>query len=121
MADTTTPTPIDPLQLPAVVRRYLDAHARHDVAATLACFTPDAVVTDDGRTSSGHGEISTWLDRSSTEYSYTSTPTGARRIDDEHWEVTQHVQGNFPGGVVDLVYSFVLADGLIAGLGIAAT
>jgi hypothetical protein len=33
--------------------------------------------------------------------------------------VTNHLEGDFPGGVVDLRYRFVLAGGLIAELEIA--
>jgi hypothetical protein len=33
--------------------------------------------------------------------------------------VTNHLEGDFPGGVVDLRYRFLLADNLIADLEIA--
>jgi hypothetical protein len=34
--------------------------------------------------------------------------------------VTNHLEDSFPGGVVDLLYRFVLADGLISEREIAA-
>jgi len=35
------------------------------------------------------------------------------------WLVRNRLEGNFPGGVVDLGYRFVLVEGLIADLVIA--
>ena len=65
----------------------------------------------------GSGEIRDWLARASTEFTYTRTLLGADAIDANTWLVTNHLEGDFPGGVVDLRYRFVLADGLIAEVG----
>ena len=59
------------------------------------------------------------LARSASEYTFTTTFTGATRDDDDHVAVTQHLEGDFPGGVVDLTYRFTLRGDLIAGLHIA--
>jgi hypothetical protein len=37
----------------------------------------------------------------------------------DHYAVTTRLEGNFPGSPVDLVYRFVLRDGLINGLEIS--
>ena len=104
--------------MPAAVRDYLTAHtARNDDAAVRA-FAPDAAVTDEGRTFAGTGEISAWRHRASTEWTYTTTVTGARREGDD-WIVTTHLEGNFPGGVADLAQRFTVRDGLIVRLVIA--
>jgi hypothetical protein len=42
--------------------------------------------------------------------------TGATRIDDNHYDVIHHLEGNFPGGRVDLHFRFTLRDGVIAQL-----
>ena len=105
--------------LPDVVADYQDAHDRGDVEGALAAFTSTASVKDDGREYHGPDEIRDWLARASTEFTYTRTLTGATAIDGESWLVTNHLEGNFPGGVVDLRYRFVLAHGLIVDLEIA--
>ncbi|MET7297220.1 nuclear transport factor 2 family protein [Streptomyces griseoloalbus] len=111
-----TSTPTDLGRLPDVVQAYLDAHARGDVPAAAECFTPAAVVVDDGSTYRGRDEIRGWLSRSSTEYTYTTTPTAAVRRSTEHWNVTQRIEGNFPGGVADLEYGFTIDDARITTL-----
>lgn len=49
-------------------------------------------------------------------YSYTTRTTGARRTDSAHFTVVNHLEGDFPGGQVDLYYRFALKDGLIETL-----
>ncbi|MEU4690808.1 nuclear transport factor 2 family protein [Actinoplanes sp. NPDC023714] len=78
-----------------------------------------AVVTDDGRTYRGEDEIRGWQRRAAGEFTYTAELIGATRVDDTHYELVQHLEGDFPGGVVDLRYRFTLADGLITSLVIA--
>ena len=105
--------------LPFAVRRYHDAHDRDDVDAALATFTPTATVRDDGHEYHGPDEIRDWLARASTQFTYTRTLTGVETIDVNTWLVTNHLEGDFPRGVVDLRYRFVLTGGLISELEIA--
>jgi hypothetical protein len=105
--------------MPDVVAQYQDAHDRRDVESALAAFTTNATVKDDGHEYRGRDEIRDWLARASTEFTYTRTLTGAAAIDANSWLVTNHLEGNFPGGVVDLRYRFVLSDDLISELEIA--
>ena len=106
-------------QVPGVVGQYQDAHDRRDVEAALAAFTPSATVTDDGHEYHGHDEIRDWLSVGSTKFNYTRTLTGVNAVDANTWLVTNHLEGDFPGGVVDLRYRFVLADNFISELEIA--
>ena len=106
-------------ELPAVVVRYQDAHDRGDTDGALATFAPDAIVTDDGHTYRGAVEIRDWLSRASVEFTYTRTLIAALEVDDNAWLVTNHLEGDFPGGVVDLRYRFIVSDGLITELDIA--
>jgi ketosteroid isomerase-like protein len=115
----TTPTRIDPARLPAVVRDFLAAHVAHDVAAALPAYTDDAVVVDEGRAHRGKAEIADWMTRAASEYTYTTELTGAARVDDEHWIATHHLEGDFPGGTVDLHHAFTLRGDRIAALTIA--
>ena len=105
--------------MPEVVGQYQDAHDGHDVEAALATFAPSATVTDDGREYRGRDEIRDWVARASTEFTYTRTQIGIDAINANTWLVINHLEGDFPGGVVDLQYRFVLTDGLISELEIA--
>jgi hypothetical protein len=104
--------------LPPVVVAYLTAHddGRHDDAAAL--FTASATVLDDGRTYEGRDAIRAWLERASSEYTYTSRPVSQRLEDAAHVTVVNHLEGDFPGGTVDLRHQFTLEDGAIARLAI---
>jgi hypothetical protein len=106
-------------KVPDVIGRYQDAHDRRDVETALATFTPRATIEDDGHRYKGRNEIRDWLARASTKFTYTRTLTGAGALDADTWLVTNHLAGNFPGGVVDLRYRFVLTGNLISSLEIA--
>ncbi|SFJ65472.1 SnoaL-like domain-containing protein [Amycolatopsis sacchari] len=104
------------MSLPETITAYLAAHEAHDTDAELRLLAPDATVTDEGHTYRGHAEIAAWLRRSASEYTYTSTLTGTERVDDDHYVATHHLEGDFPGGVVDLHFRFTLHNGLIERL-----
>lgn len=104
----TTPMSIQPAELPATIRDFLVAHEAHDAEAAERAFDPSAVVVDDGTTYRGLDEIRRFLTRAGSEFTYTVTLVGAERLDDARWVVTQRLEGNFPGGVVELGYRFVL-------------
>ena len=115
----TTPTSIRPDQLPSTIRGYLAAHVAHDAEAALRAFTPTAVVVDDGTTYRGTEEIRRFLARAGVEFTYTTTLVGAQRVDDAHWVATNRLEGDFPGGVVELGHRFAMDADLIAELVIA--
>jgi ketosteroid isomerase-like protein len=102
--------------LPEVIGRYFSAHDRRDSDAALATFAPDAVVIDDGREYAVPDEIRDWLAHASTQFTYTRTFTGAEAVGLDTWLVTNRLEGNFPGGIVDLTYRFRMAGDLIAEL-----
>jgi len=107
---------IDTAELPDVITRYLRAHSARNLDVALRCYAPDATVTDEGRTYRGPDEIRAWLSRAATEYTYTIEMTGAAKDGDDGYIVTQHLEGDFPGGVVDLNFRFALRDGTIVRL-----
>jgi len=102
--------------LPAIISSYLTAHRDDDADTALTVFTDDATVIDEGHTYRGLGEIDNWLHRSASEYTYTIELTRAAKLDDDHYDLTHHLEGNFPGGQVDLHFRFTLRDGSIARL-----
>lgn len=116
----TTSTSIQPDQLPATIRDFLVAHEARDAQAAERAFGPTAVVVDDGTTYRGLDEIRRFLTRAGSEFTYTVTLVGAQRLDDAHWVVTQRLEGDFPGGVVELGYRFVLDGDRVAELVIGA-
>ena len=105
--------------LPEVIRQYLDAHDRGDTVTALSAFAVDAVVHDDGQVHLGHDEIRTWLSSASTRYRFTRTLTGVGALDANTWVATNHLEGDFPGGVVDLQYRFTLSRDYIDALTIS--
>jgi len=113
----TTPGSTHP-DLPATIREFLAAHAARDVGAAVRAFTPDAVVVDDGRTYRGTDEVRTFLSTAGSEFTFTTTLTGVRRTGDG-WVASHRLEGDFPGGVVDLEYRFTMAGDLVAGLVVA--
>lgn len=115
----TTQTSIQPDQLPAPIRGYLAAHEARDADAALRAFTPTAVVVDDGTAYRGTEEVRRFLSKAGAEFAYTTELVGAQRTDEAHWVVTAHLEGDFPGGVVDLRYRFAMDGDLIAELVIA--
>src|SRR3954453_13763690 len=100
----TTPTSISPDQPPATIRGYLAAHEARDADAALRAFTPTAVVVDDGMTYRGTEEIRSFLSKAGAEFTSTPPLAGAQRAGDAHWVAIKHLEGDFPGGVVDLRY-----------------
>ncbi|MEV6414801.1 nuclear transport factor 2 family protein [Kribbella sp. NPDC051718] len=113
----TIPTPPDPTaaehakHLPHSITTYLreaDPAHRANAHDLLSAFTPDAVVVDEETTYTGHDEIHRWRETAATEYTYTVELTHVEKLDETHYVTTNHLEGNFPGGVVDLLYRFTL-------------
>ncbi|WP_350278351.1 nuclear transport factor 2 family protein [Kribbella sp. HUAS MG21] len=108
------------MDLPDTIIKYLAAHTARDVGTAIQTYADDAVVTDDGRTYRGRDEIRAWLSDAASEYTYTTELTGSRKLDDSTYVVTQHLEGDFPGGTADLDFTFDLDQDLITRLVIAA-
>jgi hypothetical protein len=113
MADTPA---IGPTELPDIITSYLKAHQARDVDTAMRSYAPDASVTDEGKTYTGADDIRAWLGRSASEYIYTIEMTGAVALDDNRYDVIHHLEGNFPGGKVDLHFRFTLNDQKITRL-----
>ncbi len=101
--------------LPDVIARYFAADKRANAEAIAQCFTPDAVVVDEGNTYAGREAIRRWMANASTQYSYVVEPFALSEADGRV-VATSHLVGNFPGSPVDLRYLFVLDGDRIAEL-----
>jgi hypothetical protein len=108
-----------PIDVPSAIASYQAAHDRRDVPTAVAQFAADARVVDDGRTYEGISGVESFVRNAASEYTYTRTLVAAEEIGPDRWRVTNHLEGDFPGGQVDLKYEFQLVGGLIARLTIA--
>jgi hypothetical protein len=106
-------------EVPRAITAYQAAHDRRDVPTALAQFQADARIVDDGRSDDGISGVESFLRNAASEYTYTRTLVAAEEVGPDRWRVTNHLEGNFPGGHVDLAYEFQLERGLIASLTIA--
>jgi ketosteroid isomerase-like protein len=111
--------------LPPVVSNYLAASDRDDIDAIVACFTEDAVVLDEDRHWRGRAAIRQWRESVATAFEYTVAIVGSEALGEadggQRHEVYTHLEGNFPGGQVDLTNRFTLRGDLIVGLEIVPT
>lgn len=105
--------------LPTAVLEYFHLMDNTDKAMLIELFTPDAEVADDGRTYRGRAEITGWIFGAASEFTTTSTRLSAD-CSDHQATVVIRVEGNFPGGRVDLRHDFTLDPaGRISTLSIA--
>lgn len=102
--------------LPDIIARYYDAAGAGDLDALLACFAPDAHVRDEGQDHVGPDEIRAWREGVANRFTYTTEITGTDRVGLDTYVVHTHLEGDFPGGVVDLEQRFTVTGGLIADL-----
>jgi ketosteroid isomerase-like protein len=111
--------------LPPVISDYLAASERNDVGAIVACFAQEALVVDEDRTWRGAAEIRQWRESVATAYEYTVELTGAKALGEAdgvgRFDVYTHLEGNFPGGTVDLTDHFAVRGRRIVRLEIIPT
>ena len=105
--------------VPDVIRRYLDAHDNHDTEVALSAFASDATVVDEDREFQGSDGVRRFLETAGGGFTYTRRFVAAQQLDASTWLVENRLEGDFPGGVVDLRYQFRLSDDLISELVIA--
>jgi hypothetical protein len=107
-------------QLPPIVTDYLAASDRKDVDAVVACFTDDALVIDEDQEWRGHAGIRRWRETVAAAFEYTVEVLGAVALGAveglDRTDVETRLEGNFPGGTVDLTFRFALRGALIASL-----
>ena len=75
------------LNLPIVLQRYFEAQNANEIEAMVDCFTPDAVVRDEGRNITGTEGIREWKKNTSAKYRIAAEPFESRvlgEIDGRH-------------------------------------
>ena len=105
--------------VPNVVQRYFALDADHDVEGLVALFTNDAVVIDEGRRREGTDAIRSWRTEVADRYEYRTTILDAPAAEGPNCRVRARLDGNFPGGTVELNYDFVTDGDRITYLKIA--
>jgi ketosteroid isomerase-like protein len=108
-----------PASAPEVISNYFEADARRDIDAILALFTDDAVVVDEGETWRGIDKIRAWREGPASRYNYTTEVFGTDRTSEDEYLVTGRLEGNFPGGTVELKWRFNVAGDRIRHMHIA--
>jgi hypothetical protein len=115
--DQSITTAADP-ETPTIVNQLRKATEDGDFEAFAACFLPDGVVLDAGRTYVGRDEIVGWRKTVADGPDFTAEvsakgPLGPGR---DGYKVVEHLEGDFPGGVADLDFLFALKGDQIAAL-----
>lgn len=104
-------------QLPQPIATYMRATNARDTDAVLACFTADAVVTDEEQEYHGIAQTRAWREKTDEQYHYTVTVIDVTEGDNEMVVLTE-VSGNFDGSPVQLHYHFTLKGDKISVLSI---
>jgi uncharacterized protein (TIGR02246 family) len=102
--------------IPDVITRYLQAADEKDFEALAGCFAEHGSVVDEGETHVGRDAIRRWREGTVAQWTYTTTVRGAEQVAGDRYDVAIHLEGNFPGGEVDLTQTFVVGGGLIRRL-----
>ena len=104
---------------PAVITRYFAAQAARNFDTLLTLFADNAIVIDEGETRRGTKEIRAWRENVASVYEYTTDLVGVEAADEGEYVARVHLEGNFPGGTVDLHYRFTVDGDSIRRLEIA--
>jgi hypothetical protein len=102
------------IALPAPIAAYFTAD-RGNGENVSECFTPDAVVQDEGHTYRGTEEIRRWRADVAAKFTYTCEPLTREQRDGQS-VVTCRLEGNFPGSPANLRFFFRLAGDKISSL-----
>lgn len=101
---------------PDVIGRYYSSSASGDLDILISCFRADAHVRDEGQDYDGVAEIRSWRESLVSRFTFTTEVTRIEQTGDHEYLVSTHLEGDFPGRVVDLDQRFTLDDGLISDL-----
>jgi hypothetical protein len=97
------------IDLPRTITGLFEAVNAQDTDRVLTHFTPDAVVTDDGRAFRGHDEIRQWSDKDNVAAQVVLTPTGVN-VEGNETVVTVSAAGSFPGSPLPFVFRIRPSD-----------
>ena len=105
--------------IPDVISRYFAAQSARDFDTLVTLFADDGIVIDEGQTRRGRNEIRAWRENVASVYEYTTDVVELTATGSGQYAARVHLEGNFPGGTVDLRYHFTIDDDTISRLEIA--
>jgi uncharacterized protein (TIGR02246 family) len=103
--------------LSPLLQKFIQAKNTNDARMFVACFTDDAMVTDDGREFEGREAIGAWAEETNKRYKLTLTPTDVSEDGDET-VLTALASGDFDGSPAELQYHMRLEGGKIASMNV---
>jgi hypothetical protein len=103
------------VHLPKTIERFMSPENARDTDALAACFAPDGIVKDEGRTREGLENIVAWRRETADKYQHTFEPLAVTERDGKTI-VNTKVTGSFPGSPITLDFVFRLENGKIASL-----
>ena len=105
------------MNLHNVIANLIEAQNNHDSHAYAQCFTPTAVVFDEGKTHTGVAAIQKWIEEADQKYQSVMKPVSYKESNGENI-LTAEVSGTFPGSPALLHFHFGLNNGLIQSLSV---
>ena len=103
------------IQLTPLTTRFVESMNAQNSAAFITCFTPDAVVEDEGHAHRGISEILAWIEEAFAKYQPVLEVTAASHSDTGS-VITGIVSGTFPGSPIVLNYHLTIAQDQITAL-----
>ena len=103
------------IPLTPLTARFVESMNAQNSAAFIACFTPDAVVEDEGHTFRGTAEIQAWIEEAFRKYRPFLEVTSVT-ISDTGMVITGTVSGSFPGSPIVLHYHLTITQDHISSL-----
>jgi ketosteroid isomerase-like protein len=101
--------------LASPIAAYIDASNGRDADALITCFTPRAIVVDEGQSYRGSDEIRQWLATTVEAYAFTLEATDVAEQGSDT-VVTCRVSGTFDGSPIQVPFRFTLEGDKIAAL-----
>lgn len=102
------------MELPTIISDLLKAQANFNSADYAHCFSPAAIVYDEGETHQGKKEIQAWNEKTNKKYSTQLEPIGFS-TGNVHI-LTTKLSGTFEGSPIILKFHFELKNELIESL-----
>jgi ketosteroid isomerase-like protein len=103
------------IELPHIIKKYVDASNQHDVKSILSCFSDNALVHDEGADLHGNKAIEGWIVKTIEKYKFHFKPLGIKASNNDS-VVTVEVSGTFEGSPVTLDYHFTIQNDKILSL-----
>jgi hypothetical protein len=94
---------------------FVNAMNTQDSASFIACFSPEAIVEDEGHAHQGTEAIKAWIERAFASYQ-PILEVKETSVTDSGAIITGIVSGTFPGSPVTLNYHLSIAQDQITGL-----